>query len=94
LTFLFLPFFPFGGVEMREKKQVKNAWKVVWYVYNRMCLLKEELRKQGKSKEEINKVIDEIKEKYLAEIKGETDAYRLIMALEETIKGVLRHEDA
>jgi len=79
---------------MKKKRVVKNAWKVVWYVYNRMLLLKEELRRQGKSREEINRIIDEIKERYLTEIKGETDAYRLIMALEETIRGVLRHEDA
>jgi len=79
---------------MRERKRIKNAWQTIYYIYNRMLLVKEELRKQGKSKEEINKVIDEIKERYLARIKGETDAYKLIVSLEGVIKEVCYDKDA
>jgi len=79
---------------MKERRRVKNAWRVIYYIYNRMYALKEELRAQGRSREEINKIIDEIKERYLSRTKGETDAYRLITTLEETIKEVVGHEDA
>lgn len=78
---------------MRER-QVKDAWKVVWYVYNRMLLLKEELRMRGKSQEEINRIIDEIRERYLSRVKGETDAYKLVVSLEKVIQEVCHAEDA
>jgi len=79
---------------MREKARVKDVWQVIYYIYNRMLTVKEELRAQGKSREEINKIIDEVKELYLRRTKGETDAYKLILTLEEVIKEVVRDEDA
>jgi len=77
-----------------KEKRVSNAWQVIYYIYNRMLTVKEELRAQGKSREEINKIIDEIKELYLSRTKGETDAYKLISELEKAIKEVCHGEGA
>jgi len=69
-------------------------WKAVYYIYERLSEEKEQLKKRGWSREEINAFIDKVKEETLRRWQEHRDPERIVRDFEAILKGVLRHEDA